>query len=61
MLGGADDQIISSQDVIATAELFNVSAEVMPNMAHLMMLDTGWERVVNRIDDWLNQVFSASL
>ena len=61
VLGGADDQIISSQDVIATAELFNVSAEVMPNMAHLMMLDTGWERVANRIDDWLNQVFSASL
>lgn len=61
VLGGAEDQIISPQDVITTAELFNVSAEIMPNMAHLMMLDTGWERVANRVDDWLNQVFSASL
>lgn len=61
VLGGAEDQIISPQDVITTAELFNVPAEIMPNMAHLMMLDTGWERVANRLDDWLNQVFSASL
>ncbi len=37
----------------ATARTYRTRAEVLPDMAHAMMLDHGWEAVAPRILDWL--------
>ena len=44
VLGAANDQLISPQEVVETACRLGVVAEVLPDTAHLMMLDTRWER-----------------
>jgi pimeloyl-ACP methyl ester carboxylesterase len=38
----------------ATARTYRTRAEVFPAMAHVMMLDRGWEAVARRILDWLD-------
>jgi pimeloyl-ACP methyl ester carboxylesterase len=37
----------------ATARTYRTQPEVLPGMAHMMMLDHGWEAVAWRILDWL--------
>jgi pimeloyl-ACP methyl ester carboxylesterase len=37
----------------ATARTYRTRAELLPGMAHAMMLDHGWEAVARRILDWL--------
>lgn len=53
VLGAADDALISPQDVVATAERLDVSAEILPHMGHMMMLDTHWEKTASRLLAWL--------
>jgi non-heme chloroperoxidase len=38
----------------ATARTYRTRAEVVPGIAHAMMLDHGWETVARRILDWLD-------
>jgi pimeloyl-ACP methyl ester carboxylesterase len=37
-----------------TARTYRTRAEVLPGLAHAMMLDRGWEAVARRIGDWLD-------
>jgi pimeloyl-ACP methyl ester carboxylesterase len=53
-LGAENDMIISAGEVRRTARHYGVEAEIFPGMAHCMMLDIGWERVAERIADWLD-------
>jgi pimeloyl-ACP methyl ester carboxylesterase len=55
VLGATDDNMISSNEVKATAKLYNTHAKFFPNMGHAMMLDTGWQAVADSILDWLNE------
>lgn len=54
VLGAAEDMLISPEDVVATAERLDVSAEILPHMGHMMMLDTRWERTAERLLQWLD-------
>jgi pimeloyl-ACP methyl ester carboxylesterase len=56
VLGAADDVAISPGEVEATARRHNAEAELLPNMAHAMMLDSGWEAVADRILGWLSEL-----
>ena len=53
VLGGARDTIFSPDEVGATARAYGVAAEILPGLAHDMMLDAGWEAAAQRIADWL--------
>nr|WP_294863946.1 alpha/beta hydrolase [uncultured Pseudogulbenkiania sp.] len=55
VLGAADDKLISAADVGATASRLNCTAEILPSIGHMMMLDAHWPRVGNRILEWLDQ------
>ncbi|WP_252346054.1 alpha/beta hydrolase [Paludibacterium sp. B53371] len=62
VLGGAGDQLIHADDVVATAGHFGVSAEILPDTGHMLMLDTKWRQCAERIAAWLTllpQVRSA--
>jgi alpha-beta hydrolase superfamily lysophospholipase len=54
VMGAADDRLISTSEVEATARAYHTHAEVFPNMAHDMMLEVGWQTVADRILGWIS-------
>jgi len=54
VLGAANDTLISPDDIVSLADQLDVSAEILPHMGHMMMLDTRWEQVAQRIYDWID-------
>jgi pimeloyl-ACP methyl ester carboxylesterase len=55
ILGAENDNAISPGQVHATARAYGVQAEIFPNMAHDMMLESNWKSVAERILSWLNE------
>ena len=55
VLGGAQDKLFSPSEIEATALAYNVPHEILPDMAHDMMLDTRWQTVAERILLWLKE------
>ena len=55
VMGAADDRLISPSEVEATARAYQTQPEVLPGMAHDMMLEDGWQAVADRILIWLNE------
>jgi pimeloyl-ACP methyl ester carboxylesterase len=54
VMGAADDRLISPGEVESTAQAYHTQAEVIPDMAHDMMLEGGWRTVADRILCWLD-------
>ena len=55
VLGATDDNLISANEVEATAKSYNTHAKFFPDMGHAIMLDTGWQAVADSILDWLHE------
>jgi len=55
VLGAADDRLISPGEVEATARAYRTREEMMPGMAHDVMLEAGWQVAADRILDWLDK------
>lgn len=55
VLGADQDDLIPSPFVRATARSYGVTPHVFEELGHLMMLDTGWEAVAQRMLDWLHR------
>jgi len=55
VLGAADDTIFTPAEIKATAKAYNTQAEIFPNMAHDMMLESGWQAVADRMLGWLGE------
>ena len=53
VLGAEGDLISSPDDVRATARHHNVDATILPGLAHLMMLEPGWESVAKALEKWI--------
>jgi non-heme chloroperoxidase len=53
VLGAERDLLVSAQQVEDCARTYGVEAEIFPAMGHAMMLDAGWQRVADRIIDWV--------
>ncbi len=47
--------MISAGEVEATARAYGTKAEMFPDMAHDMMLESGWQSVADRILGWLSE------
>jgi len=56
VMGAADDCLVSPSEVETTARAYQTQAEVLPCMAHDMMLEAGWRVVADRILIWLNEL-----
>ena len=54
VLGGERDAFFPPSMIESTARNRGVPAEIFPGMAHAMMLERGWQRVADRIIDWLH-------
>lgn len=55
VVGADDDAIVPAWAVEATARAFDTDATFVPDVAHAMMLDTGWERSLQTLVDWLDE------
>ena len=54
VLGGELDAFFAPAAMESTARMRGVKAEIFPGMAHAMMLEPAWQRVADRIVDWLH-------
>jgi pimeloyl-ACP methyl ester carboxylesterase len=55
ILGAENDFFVSPTMVLATAEVYGTRAEIVPGLAHAMMLEVGWQAVADRILRWLRE------
>jgi pimeloyl-ACP methyl ester carboxylesterase len=55
VLGAEKDFFVSPTMVWATAQVYGTRAEIIPDLAHAMMLEPGWKLVADRILDWLQE------
>ncbi len=60
VLGGECDAFIARTAVEATARTYATEAEIFPGMPHAMMLDRDWEKVAQRILEWLERSVPAA-
>lgn len=56
VLGAANDNAISPNEIEATAKKHKTDHEFVPNIAHDMMLEDGWQAVADRILKWLKSL-----
>jgi pimeloyl-ACP methyl ester carboxylesterase len=55
VLGGACDNMLRPSEIHAAARTYGVQAEIIPGVAHNMMLELRWETVAERIIVWLGE------
>jgi len=53
VLGAEGDRIASPSDVRATARHHDVTATIVPGMAHMLMLEPEWENVAGHLGAWI--------
>ena len=53
VLGAAGDRIATPGDVKATALFYDTKPTIVPGLAHMMMLERGWESVAQPLLEWL--------
>jgi non-heme chloroperoxidase len=56
VLGAHGDRICRPDDVVATARHHGVTATVLPGLAHMLMLEPGWEAVAGALHAWLSSL-----
>jgi pimeloyl-ACP methyl ester carboxylesterase len=55
VLGAGRDALFTPREVHATARAYRTEARIIPNMAHDMMLEPGWQDAAYSIMAWLRQ------
>ena len=53
VLGAANDQVFSVQQVADTARAYGSKPVIFEGMAHDMMLDAAWQQVADHLIHWL--------
>ena len=61
VLAAAEDRVFTLAEVTATARAWNAELEVLPGLAHDMMLDTRWEHAAARVAHWLARTVNPEL
>lgn len=54
-LGAENDALFTHAEIESTARAYRAHAELFPNMAHNMMLESEWQKVAERILAWLKE------
>lgn len=60
VLGVTGDRIATPADVKATASFYDTTATIVPGLAHMMMLERGWESAAQPLLEWLEKTVSRS-
>jgi non-heme chloroperoxidase len=54
VMGSRGDRICTPEDVRATARHHNVAAHILPGLAHMLMLEPGWEAAAEALAGWID-------
>ena len=57
VLGAENDAVFSQEEIRRTGRGYGAQTEIIPGIAHDMMLDTRWEAVAERIAQWLDDQY----
>lgn len=60
VMGAENDRFVFRGALEATAQTYRTEPVIFPGMAHAMMLDHGWEKVAERLLDWLKATLAPS-
>jgi alpha-beta hydrolase superfamily lysophospholipase len=55
VMGAANDQVITREQVEVTARAYGTVPEIFSGMAHSMMLEKDWRSVADRMIAWLSE------
>ena len=55
VLGAARDNMLQRSEIQATARAYSTQAEIIPEVAHNMMIELRWQTVAERILVWLEE------
>lgn len=58
VLGAEFDGVITAEEMHATGTAYSTAAQIIPDMGHDMMLESGWELVAQRIQTWVETLVS---
>jgi non-heme chloroperoxidase len=53
VLGAELDILVPQAEVEKAARHYGTEAEIFPGMGHVMMLEAGWQKVADRIIEWV--------
>lgn len=53
VLGAARDILVPPSEVEKAARFYGAEAQLFPEMGHVMMLEAGWQKVADRIIEWV--------
>lgn len=59
VMGAQQDVFVSPAMVQETARFYRTEAQILPNMAHAMMLEMNWQEAAERLLGWLNRTIDA--
>lgn len=59
VLGATGDRIATPADVKATASFYDTTATMVPGLAHMLMLERGWEAAAKPLLEWLEREAAA--
>ena len=54
VLGAERDNMLTAGEIHATAKAWSAELDIIPGVAHNMMLELRWQGVAERILAWLN-------
>ena len=54
VLGAERDNMLTAGEIHATAKAWSAEVDIIPGVAHNMMLELRWQEAAERILDWLN-------
>jgi pimeloyl-ACP methyl ester carboxylesterase len=57
VMGAGEDPFVPAHLVRATAAHHGVDPILFPGIGHAMMLDAGWEKVAETLEDWLDATY----
>jgi alpha-beta hydrolase superfamily lysophospholipase len=57
VLGAENDAVFSQAEICRTGRGYGAQTDIIPGIAHDMMLDTRWEAVAERIAEWLDEQY----
>ena len=53
VLGAEGDRLIPTRDVMRAADAYGAESRILPDLAHDVMLDTGWRQAADTLLEWL--------
>ena len=56
VIGGGQDYLFSVENTLSLAKSYSAKSFIMANGSHTLMLESGWEEVAEKMDEFLQNL-----